>query len=106
METLYSLPMTIPLCRRHCVSYGYGLAVLYTDHCRCVYDDSYLLPYNVTYDGNCNHACPGDASTKCGGDGSTDVYMSVYEAYGEFHYENTPIQIYRKFHLQKLKIFR
>ena len=22
-----------------------------------------------------------------------------------FHYENTPIQIYRKFHLQKLKIF-
>ena len=23
-----------------------------------------------------------------------------------FHYENTPIQIYRKFHHQKLKIFR
>ena len=23
-----------------------------------------------------------------------------------YHYENTPIQIYRKFHLQKLKIFR
>ena len=23
-----------------------------------------------------------------------------------FHYENTPIQMYRKFHLQKLKIFR
>ena len=22
------------------------------------------------------------------------------------HYENTPIQIYRKFHLQKLKMFR
>ena len=22
------------------------------------------------------------------------------------HYENTPIQVYRKFHLQKLKIFR
>ena len=22
------------------------------------------------------------------------------------HYENTPIQIHRKFHLQKLKIFR
>ena len=22
------------------------------------------------------------------------------------HYENSPIQIYRKFHLQKLKIFR
>ena len=24
----------------------------------------------------------------------------------EYHYENTPIQIYRKFHLQKPKIFR
>ena len=24
----------------------------------------------------------------------------------QLHYENTPIQIYRKFHLQKLKIFR
>ena len=24
----------------------------------------------------------------------------------QIHYENTPIQIYRKFHLQKLKIFR
>ena len=24
----------------------------------------------------------------------------------EFHYENTPIQIYRKYHLQELKIFR
>ena len=24
----------------------------------------------------------------------------------QWHYENTPIQIYRKFHLQKLKIFR
>ena len=24
----------------------------------------------------------------------------------ENHYENTPIQIYRKFHLKKLKIFR
>ena len=24
----------------------------------------------------------------------------------EFHYENMPIQIYRKFHLQKLKVFR
>ena len=23
-----------------------------------------------------------------------------------YHYENTPIQIYRKFHLQKLKNFR
>ena len=23
-----------------------------------------------------------------------------------FHYENTPIQIYRKFHHQKMKIFR
>ena len=26
--------------------------------------------------------------------------------YLTFHYENTPIQIYRKFHLQKLKFFR
>ena len=25
---------------------------------------------------------------------------------GMSHYENMPIQIYRKFHLQKLKIFR
>ena len=25
---------------------------------------------------------------------------------GAYHYENVPIQIYRKFHLQKLKIFR
>ena len=24
----------------------------------------------------------------------------------KYHYENMPIQIYRKFHLQKLKIFR
>ena len=24
----------------------------------------------------------------------------------DWHYENTPIPIYRKFHLQKLKIFR
>ena len=24
----------------------------------------------------------------------------------QYHYENTPIQIYRKFHLQKLKTFR
>ena len=29
------------------------------------------------------------------------LYMSV-----PYHYENTPIQIYRTFHLQKLKIFR
>ena len=27
-------------------------------------------------------------------------------AFIHYHYENTPIQIYRKFHLQKLKIFR
>ena len=26
--------------------------------------------------------------------------------YLRLHYENSPIQIYRKFHLQKLKIFR
>ena len=31
--------------------------------------------------------------------------ISVYQE-THFHYENTPIQIYRKFHLQKLKIFR
>ena len=30
--------------------------------------------------------------------------MEIY--WGYIHYENTPIQIYRKFHLQKLKIFR
>ena len=30
--------------------------------------------------------------------------MAVFHDCG--HYENTPIQIYRKFHLQKLKIFR
>ena len=34
----------------------------------------------------------------------------LYEATIPFvsfpHYENSPIQIYRKFHLQKLKIFR
>ena len=27
------------------------------------------------------------------------------ELFGD-HYENTPIQLYRKFHIQKLKIFR
>ena len=26
---------------------------------------------------------------------------SVLRAYGSFHYENTPIQIYTKFHLKK-----
>ena len=29
-------------------------------------------------------------------------YGTIYQL---GHYENTPIQIYRKFHLQKLKIF-
>ena len=32
------------------------------------------------------------------------MYVKVIEE--EFHYENTPIQIYRKVHLQKLEIFR
>ena len=34
--------------------------------------------------------------------------MSCAEIFTQLvkHYENTPIQIYRKFHLQKLKIFR
>ena len=27
--------------------------------------------------------------------------ITVKEEYFSFHYENTPIQIYRKFHLQK-----
>ena len=27
-------------------------------------------------------------------------------SHSKIHYENTPIQIYRKFHLQKLKKFR
>ena len=42
-----------------------------------------------------------------------DEKMSVFQEYGasgnknrQPHYENTPIQIYRKFHLQKLKNFR
>ena len=29
---------------------------------------------------------------------------SVLRAYGSFHYENTPIQIYTKFHLKKKKM--
>ena len=41
-------------------------------------------------------------------------YVNKFELVAEYvpseklhiHYENTPIQIYRKFHLQKLKIFR
>ena len=34
------------------------------------------------------------------------VYYDIPEDAREIHYENTPIQIYRKFHVQKLKIFR
>ena len=30
----------------------------------------------------------------------------LYFAFLQLHNENTPIQVYRKFHLQKLKIFR
>ena len=36
-----------------------------------------------------------------------DTYLIVWTGPSDYHhYENTPIQIYRKFHLQKLKIFR
>ena len=38
--------------------------------------------------------------------GGTFVTVSVVELASIPRYENTPIQIYRKFHLQKLKIFR
>ena len=31
---------------------------------------------------------------------------NVFYSGSSTHYENTPIQIYRKFHFQKLKIFR
>ena len=31
---------------------------------------------------------------------------SILSGSKQFHYENTPIKIYRNFHLQKLKIFR
>ena len=34
---------------------------------------------------------------------ATCITMTLYSP--ALHYENTPIQIYRKFHLQKLKIF-
>ena len=47
---------------------------------------------------------------------SCPIYINSYPTWApvwdqfchwqESHYENTPIQIYRKFHLQKLKIFR
>ena len=41
----------------------------------------------------------------------TNIYFilltySLIRIFSVGHYENTPIQIYRKFHLQKLKIFR
>ena len=44
-------------------------------------------------------------------DTQNELHIPHYEntpiqIYRKFHYENTPIQIYRKFHLQKLKIFR
>ena len=32
--------------------------------------------------------------------------MSILPPADVYNYENMPIQIYRKFHLQKLKIFR
>ena len=36
-----------------------------------------------------------------------EIVVLIFYNYAEkYHYENTPIQIYRKFHLQKLKIFR
>ena len=34
------------------------------------------------------------------------LLCSLSESLDAKHYENTPIQIYRKFHPQKLKIFR
>ena len=33
-------------------------------------------------------------------------FLNVFVSQLQIHYKNTPIQIYRKFHLQKLKIFR
>ena len=33
-------------------------------------------------------------------------FLGRIKKYNSIHYKNTPIQIYRKFHLQKLKIFR
>ena len=35
----------------------------------------------------------------------TQISLCIHKVWS-MHYENTPIQIYRKFHLQKLKIFR
>ena len=37
---------------------------------------------------------------------NTDGSFTMENSNSFLHYENTPIQIYRKFHLQKLKIFR
>ena len=34
------------------------------------------------------------------------AFSPAYQNKDKLHYKNTPIQIYRKFHLQKLKIFR
>ena len=36
----------------------------------------------------------------------TEEIIEPRQAESAFHYENTPIQIYRRFQLQKLKIFR
>ena len=38
--------------------------------------------------------------------GISKVDIFSQKGYCSFHYENTPIQVYRKFHVQKLKIFR
>ena len=83
LEHMSSLTLTIPICRRHCVSYNYGLAVLQGDTCSCLEDDSSLLPYSGTSDSDCNSACSGDKYTKCGGAKYGDLFMSVYEAYGK-----------------------
>ena len=42
---------------------------------------------------------------------SAEIFIQSAEGYRTnhvvlLHYENTPIQIYRKFHLQKLKMFQ
>ena len=39
-------------------------------------------------------------------DDVTSHILRMFEGIFFFHYENTPIQIYRQFLLQKLKIFR
>ena len=39
-------------------------------------------------------------------DGQVQQWIYRQKLISGMHYENTPIQMYRKFHLQKLKIFR